>query len=213
MEKVYIAVVNQNRAADVPHQDIPGTDLACIVKVQRDYNLSSHVVTDEDLQTAKLTDEELFELAYPSISPEHFYIRPIEQVISGNNREGLTADITSDIPHHTIYVVSNEEGLDGASILANPSAMQSIQSRFGGSELMVIPSSVHEILIIRMEDIPDVQAMNQIIQEINQKEVREEDRLADHAFAFNGHLSIAHAASQDREPERTSKKELSMSCT
>ena len=144
MEKVYIAVVNQNHAADVPHQDIPGTDLACIVKVRRDSNLSSHVVTDKDLQAAKLTDEELFDLAYPSISPEHFYIRPIEQVISGDNREELTTDSTSDIPHHTIYVVSNEEGLDGASILANPAAMQHIQSRFGGSELMVIPSSVHD---------------------------------------------------------------------
>ena len=87
MEKVYIAVVNQNHAPDVPHQDIPGTDLACIVKVRRDYDLSSHVVTDKDLQAAKLTDEELFDLAYPSISPEHFYICPIEQVISGDNRE------------------------------------------------------------------------------------------------------------------------------
>ena len=212
MEKVYIAVVNQNHAADVPHQNIPGTDLACIVKVWRDYDLSSHVVTDKDLQAAKLTDEELFDLAYPSISPEHFYIRPIEQVISGDNREELTTDSTSDIPHHTIYVVSNEEGLDGASILANPAAMQHIQSRFGGSELMVIPSSVHEILIIRMEDIPDVQAMNQIIREVNQRELHEEDRLADHAFVFNGHLSIAHDASQTRETEHAGRKERSMSC-
>ncbi len=60
--------------------------------------------------------------------------------------------------------------------------MQSIQSHLGGSELLVIPSSVHEILIIRMADAPDVQEMNQIIHEINQREVREDERLADHTL-------------------------------
>lgn len=32
MDNIYIAVVSQNYAADVPHQDIPGTDLCCIAK-------------------------------------------------------------------------------------------------------------------------------------------------------------------------------------
>lgn len=213
MERVYITVVNQNYVADIPHQDIPDTDLTCIVKARQDYQYPSRTVTYKDLQAARLTDEELFELAYPSISPEHFCIRSIEQAISECVGEELAADVTSDISHQTIYVVSSKEGLDGASILANPVAMQSIQSRFGGGELIVIPNSVHEILIIRTEDAPDVQELNQIIHEINQREVREDERLADHAFTFNGHLSIANIESQDRETEHTSKKERFLSCT
>ena len=55
MDHVYIAVVSQNYAVDVPHQDIPDTDLSCIVKTYHDRSPFPHVVTAEDLQAERLT--------------------------------------------------------------------------------------------------------------------------------------------------------------
>ena len=181
MDNIYIAVVSQNYAADVPHQDIPGTDLCCIAKTYHDKSPFPHVVTTEDLQAERLTDEELFELAYPSVSP--------------------------DLPHGTIFVVSNKDGLDGASVLANPEAMQLIQAHLGSGELIIIPSSVHEILVLRREDAPSVSDLNQVIREVNQAEVAEKARLADHAFSFNSRLSIARDEALSQDQECTKKKE------
>jgi hypothetical protein len=159
------------------------------------------VVTTEDLQAERLTDEELFELAYPSVSPDHYCIRSIEQALGGVMGEEIAADLTADLPHGTIFVVSNKDGLDGASVLASPEAMQLIQAHLGGGELIIIPSSVHEILVLRREDAPSVPDLNQVIREVNQAEVAEKARLADHAFSFNSRLSIARdeALSQDQE--------------
>ena len=104
MDNIYIAVVSQNYAADVPHQDIPGTDLCCIAKTYHDKSPFPHVVTTEDLQAERLTDEELFELAYPSVSPDHYCIRSIEQALGGVMGEEIAADLTADLPHGTIFV-------------------------------------------------------------------------------------------------------------
>lgn len=98
MDNIYIAVVSQNYAADVPHQDIPGTDLCCIAKTYHDKSPFPHVVTIEDLQAERLTDEELFELAYPSVSPDHYCIRSIEQALGGVMGEEIAADLTADLP-------------------------------------------------------------------------------------------------------------------
>ena len=207
MDHVYIAVVNQNYAVNVPHQDIPGTDLCCIAKTYHDKSPFPHVVTTEDLQAERLTDEELFELAYPSVSPDHYCIRSIEQALGGAMDEEIASDLTADLPHGTIFVVSNKDGLDGASVLASPEAMQLIQARLGGSELIIIPSSVHEILVLRREDAPNVSELNQIIREVNQAEVSEKARLADHAFSFNGRLSIARDEALSQDQKCTQKKE------
>lgn len=207
MDNFYIAVVNQNCAADVPHQDIPGTDLSCIVKTYHDKSPFSHVVTNEALQAERLTDDELFELAYSSVSPDRYYIRSIEQALGGVMGEEIAADLTADLPHGTIFVVSNKDSLDGASVLASPEAMRLIQARLGGSELIIIPCSIHEILVLRREDAPSISELNQVIREVNQAEVSEKDRLSDHAFSFNGRLSIAHDDVLSRDQECTKKKE------
>lgn len=207
MDNIYIAVVSQNYAADVPHQDIPGTDLCCIAKTYHDKSPFPHVVTTEDLQAERLTDEELFELAYPSVSPDHCCIRSIEQALGGVMGEEIAADLTADLPHGTIFVVSNKDGPDGASVLASPEAMQLIQAHLGGGELIIIPSSVHEILVLRREDAPSVSDLNQVIREVNQAEVAEKARLADHAFSFNSRLSIARDEALSQDQECTKKKE------
>lgn len=85
--------------------------------------------------------------------------------------------------------------------------MQLIQARLGGSELIIIPSSVHEILVLRREDAPNVSELNQIIREVNQAEVSEKARLADHAFSFNGRLSIARDEALSQDQKCTQKKE------
>lgn len=206
MDNIYIAVVNQNYAADIPHQDIPGTDLCCIVKTYHDRSSFPHVVTTQDLQAEKLTDEELFERSYPSVSPDHYCIRSVEQALGGAMGEEIASDLTADLPHRTIFVVSNKDGLDGASVLASPEAMQLIQAHLSG-ELIIIPSSVHEILVLRREDAPSVSDLNQVIREVNQAEVAEKARLADHAFSFNSRLSIARDEALSQDQECTKKKE------
>ena len=85
--------------------------------------------------------------------------------------------------------------------------MQLIQAHLGGCELIIIPSSVHEILVLRREDAPSVSDLNQVIREVNQAEVAEKARLADHAFSFNSRLSIARDEVLSQDQECTKKKE------
>lgn len=71
----------------------------------------------------------------------------------------------------------------------------------------MLKSYLSLFLVLRREDAPSVSDLNQVIREVNQAEVAEKARLADHAFSFNSRLSIARDEALSQDQECTKKKE------
>lgn len=88
------------------------------------------------------------------------------------------------------YVLTNEERLNGASMLLNRKAMGEISDKLGG-DLIVIPSSVHETILLPASSDIEIEGLNGMISDVNNTVVSFEEMLGNHAFYYdsiNGEL-------------------------
>ena len=76
-----------------------------------------------------------------------------------------------------LYVLTNSFNTYGASVMFNTEAMDQIAYRFGDG-YFVIPSSVHELLVIPREEGFEPDMFNTMISEVNENEVSEEEILS-----------------------------------
>ena len=82
-----------------------------------------------------------------------------------------------------MYVVSKQGGVNGAIAMMDKEALQTLSDRLGG-DLHVLPSSVHEVIVIRAEEGNEHELEN-MVKHINETEVPVEDRLSDHIYYYN----------------------------
>ena len=68
--------------------------------------------------------------------------------------------------------------LSGASVILYPGVLRMAAKKLGG-DLLVLPSSIHEVIIMRWENGAEYDEITEIVKEINQKEVMPEDVLLD----------------------------------
>ncbi len=83
-----------------------------------------------------------------------------------------------------LYVLTNSFNTYGASVMFNTEAMDQIAYRFGDG-YFVIPSSVHELLVVPREEGFEPDMFNTMISEVNENEVSEEEILSYHVQYYN----------------------------
>lgn len=83
-----------------------------------------------------------------------------------------------------LFVLSNQKKLYGAAAVLDQDMMQRIAAQFPEG-FYVLPSSVHELLIVskRVDIGPD--ELERMVQEINASEVEEQERLSDHVYEYD----------------------------
>lgn len=98
-------------------------------------------------------------------------------------------------PDSDLFLVTNDECLYGAGVLCSHDALQRLREHVG-SDVYIIPSSIHEVLFCRrtggMKD-EDMKWLTSMIGEMNQSVVKADEVLSDHLYAFDedGKLYIA----------------------
>lgn len=132
-------------------------------------------------------------------------IEPIEEVF-GKMLQDMDFAFMDESP---LLIVRNQSMNHGAANLFLPGVMDEVAERVGGS-YMILPSSVHEVLIlppVMMErglDADMIAEIEAMIHEINEAVVSPEDRLSDHAYYYDAErkeLSMASDALLHMEQE------------
>lgn len=80
-------------------------------------------------------------------------------------------------------VLTNKEGLKGAGVILYDDIMDTIRQEVDG-DFYLIPSSIHEWLIIPDDGYVDEAQLGEMIREVNHETVDPEDRLADHPYRY-----------------------------
>lgn len=83
-----------------------------------------------------------------------------------------------------MFVLSNKNGLYGASAVLDNRIMKKIVDRFG-EDFYILPSSIHEVLIVPETSDIRVEQLEGMVQEINKSTVSSEDRLSDHVYRYS----------------------------
>lgn len=86
-----------------------------------------------------------------------------------------------------MYVFSNQQGINGATVLIYPDALKEFISRYQVTEkyLFILPSSIHEIILVPANKLSMQESLQQMVKEVNKSEVAEEEILSNRILIYN----------------------------
>ncbi len=97
---------------------------------------------------------------------------------------GLRLYPADELHAHTLYLLTNHRKINGAAVLLYPGVLEALAERFGGA-YYIIPSSIHELLLLKDTEEENAARLNEIVREVNASQVEPEEVLADHVYHFS----------------------------
>lgn len=155
------------------------------------------LIKNSHLAYWNITEDELFRCACentPKLLPH--ILRPLSDVIDGfMNSSSQDTEInthTSNCSVHdsrsnsecNIYVLTNRCKLYGASCILYPDILQDIAEKFKNS-LYILPSSIHEVLLIPSTNNISPVELNRMVCEVNDSQVADDEILSDHIYYYS----------------------------
>lgn len=83
-----------------------------------------------------------------------------------------------------LYVLSNEKQLYGAASIVHKEVRTQLSEQMGG-DFYIIPSSVHELIIVPNNIENSLMNLNEMIREVNSTMLSKDEILSDHAYLYN----------------------------
>lgn len=83
-----------------------------------------------------------------------------------------------------MYVLTNKDGVFGAAEILDSNTLRAIGGRLG-DDFIVIPSSVHETIIVPAGAAPEYSELADMVCEINATHVSAEERLSNHIYRYD----------------------------
>ena len=136
------------------------------------------------LDNWKVTDRELLEIAVkntPRLFPGETI--PMEEVL-GDALQELPEEVRREFLRKvSMMILTNSRKTYGACSILYPGMLEQLAERFGGDYYM-IPSSVHEFLLVPREREQDREGLKKMIAEVNRTELPPEEVLSDHLYLY-----------------------------
>lgn len=186
--KVQIVIINRkwNGALlkEVPFQEFCDLAVVCRVIVYQDKSSrASCLVNREMLDKWGISEERLWNSAYSNLKDNLFYIRKMEDELSMIFDESYDNDRTKNNEVSTLYVMSNEYQSYGAAGLLRKDVIKELSDKID-SDLYILPSSIHELILIPVSEDINVNELKQMVYEINRQCVSSEERLSDEVYCY-----------------------------
>ncbi len=168
-------------ASTCPHVPVPGTDLLEVTVIDGNY------VTREDMQYYRCTQGELFSAASINQHLDQIYFNTVYSAL------GFLPPEKDDT---TLYVLTSAQQATGAALILNKNIMQKASKTIGG-DLLIIPSSVHEVLLVSPNAVKP-EELESIVRDVNQQALKPDDRLSDHVYRYDCQTMQLSIATEQR---------------
>lgn len=173
---------NEDMLRTVPYY--PYLDLAIVFYVLfavQKYHAVSMLVTDEHLKLWKIDKRELLQCAYantPKLLPAELSdIREVMREFFPEEKEKFNVS-------GQLYVLTNEQKNYGAAAMLYPSLLEKIGEEWQ-ENFYILPSSIHEVLLVPESKSPDIRDMRMAVYSINRSDVVKEEWLSDSVYYYN----------------------------
>lgn len=187
---------NESLLETVPHRDIT-EDLSVVFRViicEEENGFATSLVTYANMRSFGLKESELMSLAEVNTqrilpakltSLDEFVERmmeaplSLETAIRDNNIEIFTDGCSDRLKG--AYILTNDKILGGASAILYPGVAKAILNRYPGG-YSILPSSIHELILVPKIADSDRAAAQRIVCEINETAVADTDVLSDRVY-------------------------------
>lgn len=187
-----LRVINKSHLgerSDVSYFTVRDTsDLLCYLVVELSLDdiseIRSVTVTHSLLSTWNLMPDDetmLVNIAIENIRSD-VNVMPMTELLTKHSIE--LAPVDFDVP---MFIVTNSLGVHGANLIFANEPFNSLVDRFNRDGVIILPSSVHELLAIPC-DIPTedlIAEFTQIIREVNTEQLQPNEVLSDHPYYYN----------------------------
>lgn len=196
--KVINAGSNEKLLQDVPH--ITLLDLAVVFYfiVDSDFlGSATALIHNMHLDIWDITEKDLYRIAMEN-TPKilNYELRNMNEIIKemisaeikDEVSEGMFREIDESSAKIKMYVLTNSQKVNGAACILYDGILSNFASKHG-KDLYILPSSVHEVIIVIDEDEISKADLDNMVREVNRVEVDEGDILSDHAYIYRKDLN------------------------
>lgn len=192
---------NAEYLQNVPHFDM--ADLSIIYRVNvsgnREHGLGVVTVDNRLLDSMGISQDQFQkDILDRALNGEPPILRSLTEVMGG------VFGIDASEPDGGLFLATNSEALYGASVIAIPGFLDQAAEKLGGS-FYILPSSIHEVLLLRNDQEMDVREMEDMVQNVNESIVSPEEQLSDRVYHYDAQEKVFELAA-DYE-QRIAEKE------
>lgn len=156
----------------IPHRRV--LDLAMIYEFVIPHSMDGYgfsVITNDVIRSLKMSEAELHELAWQNMRRE-------------NTPQTITINCLN-----SIHLLTNRKKAHGAAYIFDRNLLQKFADFFE-CDLYIIPSSIHEIMIVPWNDFASKEELDAMVCEVNETAVDPEEHLSDHVYVFKRETGI-----------------------
>lgn len=196
IDKITLRLVNEpaNRSTiecrNLVHHQIAETDLVVLfyATVVSDENSSGSIAITEELMKRYLPNVVDGDDLYEKIIHRKSEVVKFESI--GTVLERMMRERLEEIPQipfedDFMFVLTNGSTSYGAGALFTDAAREEILKKFPEGEVTVLPSSVHETLILKTCEDENIEMLQEMVYSVNRAEVSREEFLSDDVFHYN----------------------------
>ncbi len=194
-DKICLKIISYSRnkkfLKEVPHRKF--LDLAVVYYCSMENSIlgdGAILVYNAQMNTWNVTEEILYAQAVKNT--EALYPAICENIISVLNRlhelkYGDPMPLTEDMQEQEadMWILTNSKNCFGASVILYPNVLKNIAENVIKDDMYVIPSSIHELILIKASAASDKQFLKDMIFNVNSADVDAGDVLSDMLYFYS----------------------------
>lgn len=179
-------------------------DMAAVVRckvAEEGTLLYSFCVTKDSLPLFRMSQSEVLAEAYKNTAAQEFQLRNTADILREELERQIEAGEVTEIQREVmeemlaqespLYVLTNKEKINGAGVMLCQEALQKVSEELG-EPYYILPSSIHEVMVVRESEDMDIGRMKEMVKKVNLSTVEPEDLLSYEVFRYDGRkLSVA----------------------
>lgn len=202
---------NRKILSQMPHIEMEDLSGIVCVEIPDPEGCGRVKVTEDLFRRWGISREELFDVALSNMEREAgLTLRPMDDILdeglfgspAGENLLDGPGEISDPGPGiGNLYVLTNQDRSYGAAALCSPAVRQRIGERFPKG-VYLLPSSVHEVLLVPKSIPVSPAELGAMVREINREEVLKEEVLSDRIYEYDKEPGTIRSVPESLEKRR-----------
>ena len=190
-DKIIIRLINTELNKELlkkcPHIDYLDLSITFRIIFADDSNgMATSLIIDEEFKKWDIDLQELYKIALDNTSRLYPYrIIPLFDIVLKNmDKLNLSDEINSELPEVNIFVLTNMDNINGAGAILYANVLSDFAKEHD-SNIFILPSSVHEQMLVVESDDTDPAFLKSLLNDANHSSVGLIDLLGDNIYYYD----------------------------
>lgn len=181
-DRIFPMIVSERENENLKEQYVYKNYLDFLVLyIVRISEIGNIKITNQMLDAWGISAEELDNQAMDNMKTDGYQVKGMRRMLQETCLE-MMGDIVEE-EDEVMYVLTNKEKYFGAAGIFFCAEL--FQKVIGTNNFYILPSSVHELILVKDDSGCDMQELNAMVRCVNEEQVDIDERLSDHAYYYD----------------------------